>query len=160
MPMPHHNKVLPAEEDRRIALFLAQAYADSRSDPKPETALRRALGYWVQSMNELLRYAYTPDELAVSCHVCADDLDIGYHTHWATVQHAEGEICGPCVNRLEDALPNGSIINQIPDQQNPLLPDTSQPTGGEQARRMRYSYTQAMHWLDLLETDETTRNPD
>lgn len=110
-------------------------------------------------MKELMRNAYTAYELAVSCHVCAADLDID-HTHWATVQHTEGEICGPCVNRLVDALYNGSITNRIPDQQAPLLSDTGQPSGGEQARRTRYRNTRGPHWLDLLETTDTGSNPE
>ena len=93
--MPHHNRTLPADQDRQVAEFIAKAWADSRREPEPDKALHRALGYWVQPMEAMLRNAHSRDELAVSCYVCADGLDISQHDYWATVQHQEGEMCGP-----------------------------------------------------------------
>ena len=43
--MPHHNRTLPADQDRQVAEFIAQAWARSQREPEPDKALHRALGY-------------------------------------------------------------------------------------------------------------------
>ena len=126
-------------------------------------------------MEELVRNAYSRDELAVSCHVCGDDLDISQHDYWATVQHQEGEMCGPCADRLATAIRDGTITSLIPDEQALLIPteqmallpdaahkpapDAEPQRNQTTAKRMRYRYANALGWDALIRKTECSNTP-
>lgn len=155
--MPHHDKTLTPEEDQQIARFLATAYANSRNDTEPETALRENLGYQVESVAELVRDATDPDDLSLSCWLCYIRLDIRDHSHWAHIHYHGRQMCDACANQLENALHHGIITCCVPDEQMPLVPDADQHRHIQASQRMRRRYGDALGWPGMIAANKDTR---
>ena len=155
--MPHHDKTLPPEDDRRIAEFLLKTYADSQQAQEPNKALRTSLGYKVESVDDLVREATSADDLSISCRVCGNNLDIHFFDcQWGTSDFSERDLCERCINRLENALLDGSITYLIADEQTPLIPGMEKPHDFQASCRMRHRYAAAMGWLDQIAAGENT----
>ena len=148
--MSHHDQILTPDEDQQVADFLAAAYADSRNDIEPETALRESLGYRVESVADLVRDATDPDDLNLSCWLCYGRLDIQDNSHWAQIDYHGRQMCDACANRLENALHSGAVTSLTPDEQAPLIPYAIQPQDSLAAQRMRRHYANALGWLELI----------
>ena len=155
--MPHHNQPLTPNEDRQVARFLATAYADSRKDTEPETALRENLGYQVESVADLVRDATDPNDLNLSCWLCCIRLDIQDHSHWAHIDYHGRQMCDACANELENALHDGILTYCVPDEQKPLIPDTDQRHDIQACQRIRRRYAKALGWLELIDANKDIR---
>ena len=99
--MPHHVETITPEDDRRVAEFLAKAYADSRQHPHPETALREFLGYQVESVDNIVMEAVDRDDLNRPCQLCYSHLDIQSHTEWTRIRYRGHDMCEDCTGELE-----------------------------------------------------------
>ena len=150
LAMPHHNHNLTPEQDQQVARFLAQAYADSRPDAEPDTALRENLGYQMDRTADLVRDARSTDDLNLSCWLCYSRLDIREHTHWAHIHHRGRQMCDACANRLENALHSGVITSLIPEEQAALLPAAEPFPDQQTSRRLRRQYANALGWLEQI----------